>query len=1756
MTLNWILELKSLWEHCSSEHGLVATTSCQALVELVYGGYAEFTYVLNGFLNQVPSARNLNGIVEALGQLLMLQFGVLENSRVEYKCPYSVRSPPHPFITVFTYRPESWPLLQQQVLIFCCHGDNRISQKALLILDPFLKFVLLEPHQMEKYQPMRTGLQRGLLQAFSQTSDMTVKKQIISYCINILPCIQIASINGLGEAVQWMSELLLKLIACPKLLDKTCDRLVTYSFQLCLSCVHSNSSFLSLTRLILELGTLTPQVLCSDLNLVLLCGILLEAPSTDCLPLLKTVRLILGTQGEALCSICIGMIILPLLQITTNSSMATQQSGIVSLASQMVSEVKTRMQGNNITFSYPKDLDEQQMTEDGYKSKLYTRLALLFNGDRSAAKSWLSKLQPHLQSLTSVPMTLTNLVSSMLVVFEDTDISSLALHRLLDIAKQDPSQGLICLPLILHTLGWKTCPQLQLEILEAVPKLATHKICIAPLLKTILSLGNSPKQRMKALSLKLLVELWALQDRCFPHLLKAITEKNTKNVAVETADEIIFAKAKAIRDVCKLRPEQHGADMLGPLSDILNFYTEEHYAPAAALALEGLCCLCETEVIELRSAWQVLKGKLISDCRPVVVEKICEFFSLVPALEVKSLEFEVFLYEVVQSLWLYGQSSDNKVRGAAYRALSRFKEEHIKISQLPFAVTEDFILQARAVIQQQENPDPNLTEDVIINFVPGVCYTRILKQLTEPVLTDFQQLMSSLVSQEVESLPRGIYHSSLRRQGVAANQGKAIGSIPEFLRAQYQKNRLPGIRPGLAAGLLFCYDPPLEVGRDGRLRKHYLISHGKQFQQTFETLVNEVPVQPSEWHRSMLIPQAWASFMDRLYTSMLEARKAEIDLQLKRGHVNEEEADVKKNIAWLWVRDTLADSIKIKSRGNPSVQSNSILALSGLALCVHRFATGLDNDSLKEAENCTQHLSHSHWLTVAMETLMLLMDVNYNPKGTLLGMCQQKSSTDKMPASLLAQAAACVALTQMMPVLITLDIDHVFKVITMLTSRLPGQPNTEVSPVLYFYSGLGLGMFLARLFEERFSDVGARKGMLEVMKALDGLEECCLSSENNRSGALLGLGLAITSLCEEGLTESRAHVASIQEKLHVKFQKLEVTDQAYQAHCVCLACVSGSAFTSNILPLEQVNTVVQTLQQAHLNNPQNTGLCLSLGMLCYSLSKAGHPTIGNLRQQVFAQWRKKIQSQDTSPLEKVALLNGLFALVGSERTLIPVKGSISLESGDISIADVIELSSQIVTNGNDLGIQSNSAWMLGHLYLSACAVTENRASVPSNYSYLKESSLLRAIVDFALDAGRLGPEGVPCEQVKVILTALSKSAYQRALPPLNWAGLLSPLMRLNFGEEVKQLCLQIAVSQSTSAPTAAMFLSSWITPPLFNTLQEESQIFLYGSMATIIRAVAPDPLQTFINRGCKGPFQDIPSHYRSCLSVLTGLNKALEVPDPPEAVTHILYQATAELYTALQDVTNEQLLAAMSSCLGNMPDDYIDNITIADFMEPTHLTRGIFTRCYLVAKGKQPIALLNRILDAIFNSDKCDKDYVLWLLTHCFHGVAKLQNEFTNVMKRLQWLLELLGHTRNIATGVFALSDSVKNRIEVVKFAVSGVAAALCLWVSQQPQAVLGLTSDLMTLPQWSQQDWKLDGESRLWTEPIKLLPSFVENIQKEPWNQVCPMFVEWLLTLSDLPNDVIPMLYKNCLQECLLVLRHSIEFKKTTVWTRTVSIV
>lgn len=94
------------------------------------------------------------------------------------------------------------------------------------------------------------------------------------------------------------------------------------------------------------------------------------------------------------------------------------------------------------------------------------------------------------------------------------------------------------------------------------------------------------------------------------------------------------------------------------------------------------------------------------------------------------------------------------------------------------------------------------------------------------------------------------------------------------------------------AGVLFSFEPPFEEHQGKRLRR-YLVSCARKYRQMLESLLHEVnrtdttitlkhsltkdryvvfqvPVQPSEWHRTLLIPQAWSLFMVRAYEACLE----------------------------------------------------------------------------------------------------------------------------------------------------------------------------------------------------------------------------------------------------------------------------------------------------------------------------------------------------------------------------------------------------------------------------------------------------------------------------------------------------------------------------------------------------------------------------------------------------------------------------------------------------------------------------------------------------------------------------------------------------------------------------------------------------------------------------------------------------------------------------------------------------------------------
>ncbi|CAG5124709.1 unnamed protein product, partial [Candidula unifasciata] len=106
--------------------------------------------------------------------------------------------------------------------------------------------------------------------------------------------------------------------------------------------------------------------------------------------------------------------------------------------------------------------------------------------------------------------------------------------------------------------------------------------CVSPVLKTIQLLGKSPD--LKAVSIRLLVLLWQRQDRCFPQLLQAVSEPHQPSLHVKDpsdTDKVLLAKASAILEICKHKPELHGAELLAPLSEILQLAGSERDTAAS-----------------------------------------------------------------------------------------------------------------------------------------------------------------------------------------------------------------------------------------------------------------------------------------------------------------------------------------------------------------------------------------------------------------------------------------------------------------------------------------------------------------------------------------------------------------------------------------------------------------------------------------------------------------------------------------------------------------------------------------------------------------------------------------------------------------------------------------------------------------------------------------------------------------------------------------------------------------------------------------------------------------------------------------------------------------------------------------------------------------------------------------------------------------------------------------------------------------------
>ncbi|CAI5682283.1 unnamed protein product [Oreochromis niloticus] len=1758
--------LEALWQQCCSDCAVVCSACCDTLVLLVDQGHADLEYILNGVLNLLPSARHTQGLIKVIRRLLEMQ---ADQSDGHFTCPYSIRSSPHPYVTALENRADCWPALLFEIDDFIQKAVDRDKVAYITMLAPFLRYLYCQPHRQPEHALLRQSLLRVMLpiQGGSRSAPQNKEQETLSpvsdrllLCLcQLVPHMQVDSVEAVLELCAFVGALLQDLTGTSG--DQWKPEKAALALQLlcaCRRCLEFNGDCRPIIGLIQQLVPACQELLLDELVMGVAL-LLLEAPSDQLTSLLRLALSLVPEQAEASPWLS-PVLILPVLQLLSCLGLTEP------LSDQNTHSTNHRL-AHSLLRSISRPADKpQQVTQQpapslplslsSWCSELSVSLSVLRKvaNNPAAATDWLLAVSSALSSSQRLSSSLV-LIVTYLIIMGQENICQLALKASQAVAAADPCQVPPLLLLLLFKLTKEKNPVLAHAVLTSLPNLGTHKLCFPIVLHSLHMLAGSPK--LRAVGLRLMTALWKKQDRVYPELQRLMSQQDSRVVLGRDAQwEQILARAACVRDICRERPYQHAGDMVAAISLTLKQCNRPDLATPAALVLQGLQELCRAEVVDIISAWRTVWPELSCHSQPGVVQAMAELLALVPQLTVKSEQYEKLKEEVVSILWNYALSEDPEVASCGYRALANFPETDHTINHLPEAARPP----AKLPENEEDEQSKEKEEDEKDLSVPGLSYVKLMTLTTSSVLPAFELFLTSLVRQEMSQMPRGIYFSALRGGNLRSDQGKTVAGIPSFMLKTYEKNKQPGLKPGLAAGLLLSYSLSVQTDRAGRPISRFLVSRSRSYQQTLTALVHEVNIQPSEWHRALLLPQAWRGFMSRAFYAVMEGRRAELEMLQKQGKEDPQELQYKHHCAWLWARDQLADVIKGATKDSPVVQGNAILALSGLAAVLAKYESNLPTDGDGSLGAGPEFVATGSWLTTVLDTLLSISSSSFKSRGRVFPWFLHRSYSGENTASTIARSCASLALSLLVSVLVVWQRDSLTHILSALQAGLPGSPAADDSQAIQFHSGLGLGMVLSSLLHQRLSDESAQKDADLLFGPLDALESSSFNPNlEYNTGCILGLGLVLSASCSSGQRSQHVRVSRTLDKLLANLQDCSGRGRMVQeVLAYSVACVSVSAFSAGLIDAAKAEEVMDTLRSLTEESQQTPGFSLALGLAVHGLSVSGHGRAEHIHPHLLAAWIKILLAEGCPTMQRLAAVNGLVALVGSESYLIQLKSETELVSKQQNrLNEVIRAVTQIITFSGAIGLQSNSACLLGHLHLAHMSSSHSHTAVPPDFSYLSEKSVVRSTTEFITEAGQTGPQSSHPGLVKTALTALASVGASFQYPPINWSAALSPLMRMSFGEDVQHQCVVLAACQTQSSHSAALFLGSWLSPPLVHSLSYQTRAHLYETLGSWMKHVTEDKLQVYVESLGVQQFQEDlrPQRASLCCSVLRGLAQAMALPNPSSSCWTILCSATEKIFTFLPDRIQDNevdLYVGVAKCLSEMSDTEVERIMK---VSETQMEKTCFILAYLTSQGRVPLLSLNDVIAGVLRGWPSRR--VGWLLLQTFYQCRLATSINTGISRRMEWLLELMGHIRNVAYGVTDVQCG--DTRSATDFLFQLFAAAVVSWSDHIMPLLFGIRV------QWF--PWQPDPKPCALTHGLYGEESLVEGalsqcllamshslprlLDKEPWSSQTPKFIDWLLSIMEAPQQSVSASTVSTAKAALLALRSSAEFKKKAVWTR-----
>ncbi|XP_042027869.1 protein RST1 isoform X2 [Salvia splendens] len=218
-----------------------------------------------------------------------------------------------------------------------------------------------------------------------------------------------------------------------------------------------------------------------------------------------------------------------------------------------------------------------------------------------------------------------------------------------------------------------------LKLLALLPSVASHSAMI-PLVHQVLlpMLHRDVNPFIKATAIRLMCKTWEINDRVFGSLQGMLHPNELALCATERG--ICMSIAVSVRDVCKRNPDR-GVDIILSVAACI----ENDNPLVQSVGLQSLAYLCEADVIDFYTAWDVVGKQTESYSENAVIA-----YGLALLLRWGAMDAEAYpdaAENVLNILWKIGTQSQvsqsslwTRAQEAALRALMQYEVVHIQRS--------------------------------------------------------------------------------------------------------------------------------------------------------------------------------------------------------------------------------------------------------------------------------------------------------------------------------------------------------------------------------------------------------------------------------------------------------------------------------------------------------------------------------------------------------------------------------------------------------------------------------------------------------------------------------------------------------------------------------------------------------------------------------------------------------------------------------------------------------------------------------------------------------------------------------------------------------------------------------------------------------------------------------------------------------------------------------------------------------------------